>query len=318
MSAKLRQFIDDGWGIWIDGDDRSTVYLNEWLNPRGKSYVDVGVRIYGAKVATEMNVYVPFLIGKKDVTDLSVRLSEEKIFRAIFNSPGIVKKGKNPYVSELRYDKRVISLVHLSDEMLSVKPVENGTVVRIDLAGMREYMVSDEVYIIFRIPHRTIDDIFTSKINMGSTLHRLKELISTPMVTKKYGYSLRINEARLLPAELNKIKDLQQQRIRKALITISIDEEYDLNDSGCYRIRRLEEKLYKDYAPVGYDCSDSITYQWVETRDESLKAHYNFYFDIVHNVISKYSVLLYILIILMTSIVANTIFELMKIIIPIF
>ena len=51
MSIKTRKFADDGWGIWIDGDDRSTVYLNEWINPKGKSYVDIAIRIYGAKKA---------------------------------------------------------------------------------------------------------------------------------------------------------------------------------------------------------------------------------------------------------------------------
>lgn len=43
--------------------------------------------------------------------------------------------------------------------------------------------------------------------------------------------------------------------------SVSIDEAYELNDSNCYRIRRMEEDLYKDYAPHGYDCSDVITYQ---------------------------------------------------------
>lgn len=42
MSIKTRKFADDGWEIWIDGDDRSTVYLNEWINPKDKSYVDNG------------------------------------------------------------------------------------------------------------------------------------------------------------------------------------------------------------------------------------------------------------------------------------
>lgn len=60
-----------------------------------------------------------------------------------------------------------------------------------------------------------------------------------------------------------------------------------MNDSNCYRIRRLEEELYCDYAPDGYNCSDAITYQWVEERDKNMKAHYNFYFDIVYSNISK-------------------------------
>ena len=40
MPKKKRKFADDGWAIWIDGDDTSTVYINNWVNPKGKSYVD--------------------------------------------------------------------------------------------------------------------------------------------------------------------------------------------------------------------------------------------------------------------------------------
>ena len=41
MAKKQRKFADDGWAVWIDGDDTSTVYINDWLNPKGKSYIDI-------------------------------------------------------------------------------------------------------------------------------------------------------------------------------------------------------------------------------------------------------------------------------------
>ena len=74
----------------------------------------------------------------------------------------------------------------------------------------------------------------------------------------------------------------------------------------------MEEDLYKDYAPPGYDCSDVITYQWVEERDKNMKAHYNFYFDIVHSKISQNSVLLYVLIILITAVAGSALYDLIK------
>ena len=46
MAKEQRKFTDDGWAIWVDGDDVSTVYLNDWLNPKGTSYIDVAVRIH--------------------------------------------------------------------------------------------------------------------------------------------------------------------------------------------------------------------------------------------------------------------------------
>lgn len=310
MGMKSRRFADDGWGIWIDGDDRSTIYLNEWINPKGKSYVDIGVRIYGAKEANELNIYVPFEITENEITDLSVELEDRDILRGLFNTNGIVDTEKNEFTSELKYDGRTVSLINLSKEIMKAERVAEGTVITAALYKIQPYIISDEAYVIFRIPHRTLDKIFAQQMNVRGSMERLKELISSPTVTQKYGYSIRINEARLLPKEINKIEVLHQQRIRKALITISIDEEYELNDSNCYRIRRLEEDLYKNYAPPGYTCSDVITYQWVEERDKNMKAHFNFYFDIVHSKISQKSVLLYMLIILITAVAGSALYDL--------
>ena len=310
LSIKTRKFADDGWGIWIDGDDRSTVYLNEWINPKGKSYVDIAIRIYGAKKANELNIYVPFGITADEITDLSVELEDDAILRGLFNTNGIVDAEKNEYTSELKYDGRTVSLINLSKEILKAKRIAEGTVITAALNKIQQHITSDEAYVIFRIPHRTLDEVFTPQMNVRGSIERLKELISSPVVMQKYGYSIRINEARLLPTEINKIEVLHQQRIRKALVTISIDEEYELNDSNCYRIRRLEEDLYKNYAPQGYDCSDAITYQWVEERAANMKAHYNFYFDIVHSKISQKSVLLYMLIILITAVAGSALYDL--------
>ena len=318
LSIKTRKFADDGWGIWIDGDDRSTVYLNEWINPKGKSYVDIAIRIYGAKKANELNIYVPFGITADEITDLSVELEDDAILRGLFNTNGMVDAEKNESTSELKYDGRTVSLINLSKEILMAKRIAEGTVITAALNKIQQHITSDEAYVIFRIPHRTLDEVFTPQMNVRGSIERLKELISSPVVMQKYGYSIRINEARLLPTEINKIEVLHQQRIRKALVTISIDEEYELNDSNCYRIRRMEEDLYKDYAPHGYDCKDVITYQWVEERDKNMKAHYNFYFDIVHSKISQNSVLLYLMIVLITAVAGCAIYDIIIYLISLF
>ena len=108
------------------------------------------------------------------------------------------------------------------------------------------------------------------------------------------------------------LEDLQEQRIRKALVTISLGDEYEMNDSTCYRIRRLEAELNRNYAPVGYDCSAAITYQWVEERDSNMKAHYNFYFTMEHNEISKMSMLVYLFMVLLTGALGGAIYDLFR------
>ena len=63
MAKKQRKFADDGWAIWVDGDDTSTVYMNCWINPKGKSYVDLAIRIRGVKTSKILSVYVPFAVS---------------------------------------------------------------------------------------------------------------------------------------------------------------------------------------------------------------------------------------------------------------
>ena len=313
MGSKKRKFADDGWALWIDGDDRSTIYLNEWINPKGKSYVDISVRVYGAKVAKAVNLFVPFVIDENEITDLSYMLADSSALRALFNTNGMVDSEKTKYTSELRYDNRTVSLINLTYEFTAVKKVSYGTVITVDFEFVKDCITSDEAYLIFRIPHKTLDKIFVPTIDVGSMFDRINSLIQSPMISEKYGYSIRINEARLLPPEINEIKDLQEQRIRKALVTISLGDEYEMNDSTCYRIRRLEAELNRNYAPDGYDCSDAITYHWVEERDSNMKAHYNFYFTMEHNEISKTSMFVYLFIVLLMGALGGAIYDLFKV-----
>ena len=315
MASKKRKFADDGWALWIDGDDRSTIYLNEWINPKGRSYVDISVRVYGAKKAKSVNFFVPFAIEENEITDLSYMLSDSSALRTLFNTNGKVDSEKTKYTSELRYENRTVSLINLTNEFTKVKRVSYGTVITVDFEFIKTFITSDEAYLIFRIPHKTIDKIFAPAIDVRSIFNRINSLIQSPMISEKYGYSIRINEARLLPPEINEIEALQEQRIRKALVTISLGDEYEMNDSTCYRIRRLEAELNRNYAPEGYDCSSTITYQWVEERDSNMKAHYNFYFTMEHNEISKMSMLIYLFVVFLCGALGSALYDLIKFII---
>ena len=312
MGSRTRKFADDGWALWIDGDDRSTIYLNEWINPKGRSYVDISVRVYGANETKAVNFFVPFEIERNEIADLSYMLSDASALRALFNTNGKVDSEKTKYTSELRYDNRTVSLINLKNEFTKVKKVSYGTVITVDFDFIKSFITSDEAYLIFRIPHKTLDKIFAPTIDVGSMIDKINSLIQSPIVSRKYGYSIRINEARLLPSEINEIQVLHEQRIKKALVTISLGDEYEMNDSTCYRIRRLEAELNRDYAPEGYDCSDAITYQCVEERDSNMKAHYNFYFTMEHNEISKMSMFVYLIMVLLTGALGGAIYDLFR------
>jgi hypothetical protein len=93
-------------------------------------------------------------------------------------------------------------------------------------------------------------------------------------------------------------------------VTISINEAYEINDGSCYRIRRLEEKLYKDFLPKGYKNEDVITYQWQQNREHNLKGHFNFYYNISKNSVSKGSMFLYLVLLTAVGVVGNIIADL--------
>ena len=80
MAKKKRKFADDGWAVWIDGDDVSTIYINDWLNPKGKSYVDFAIRIRGISESKGLNVYVPFKVNREEIEDISL-LFEDSLVR---------------------------------------------------------------------------------------------------------------------------------------------------------------------------------------------------------------------------------------------
>ena len=307
MPKKQRKFADDGWAVWIDGDDVSTVYINDWLNPKGKSFVDLAVRIRGIKASKSLNVYVPFLVNSEEIEDVSLLFNDTKILQATFSASCIIEYKKNEHTSEIAYNGKIVDIIHLSTIDYEMTAIEEGTLIKIDLEKLRPYLDNDEGYFIWRMPHKSLDEVFAPRKDMNNALERLKDLITTPIVAEKFGYSIRINEARLLPEEITKIGVFHRQKLKKALITLSINESYELNDAGAYRIRRLEENLYKDFLPKDYKREDVITYQWQQNRETNLKGHFNFYYNINKNSVSRGSMFLYLVLLTVVGVIGNLI-----------
>ena len=302
MPKKERKFADDGWAIWVDGDDTSTVYINDWLNPNGNSYVDLAIRICGVKSSKRMCVYIPFDVSGAEINDVSLLFNDTKILQAIFSSACIIDYKKNEHTSEIAYNGKTVDIVHLSTLEYQLSPLADGTLISIDIEGLHPFLDNDEAYFVWRMPHKTLDDIFKPRVNMENALTRLRDLITTPVVSEKYGYSIRINESRLLPEEITRIGAFHRQKLKKAVVTLSINEDYDINDYGCYRIRRLEENLYSEYIPVDYNCDDVITYQWHQTRDHNMQGQFNFYYNIAKESVNSASMSLYMVLLMLLAV----------------
>ena len=298
MSKKKRNFADDGWAVWIDGDDISTVYINDWLNPKGKSYVDMAIRVRGIKSSKFLNVYVPFVVSPDEIEDVSLLFSDTKILQATFSAACIVDYKKNQHTSEIAYNGKTIDIVHISTLDYQTKILSDGTLMIVNLEALQPFLDNDEAYFIWRMPHKSLNEIFQPRVSMENVLGRLRDLITTPVVSEKYGYSVRLNESRLLPEEITRIGAFHRQKLKKAVITISIDENYELNDSGCYRTHRLEENLYDGYLPKDYKREDVIIYQWHQNREHNLQGQFNFYYTVTKDSVSRGSMFLYMTLLL--------------------
>ena len=318
MPKKHRKFADDGWAVWIDGEDTSTIHINDWLNPKGKSYVDIAVHIRGIKSSKSLNVYVPFFVSNEEIEDVSLSFENTKILQAIFSAACIVDYKKNQHTSEIAYNGKTVDIVHISTTAFKAEPLSDGTLIRIDLQKLQPYFDNDEAYFIWRMPHKSLDEIFKTRVDVENAMGRLRDLITTPVVSEKYGYSIRINESRLLPEEITRIGMFHRQKLNKTVITISVEENYELNDGGCYRIRRLEENLYRNYLPKDYQCDDVITYQWSQSREDNLQGQFNFYYSITKNSVSRGSMFLYMILLLAIGVFGDLLAEIIKALIRMF
>ena len=305
MAKNQRKFVDDGWAIWTDGDDVCTIYLQDWLNPKGDSYVDLAIRIRNVKISTRLRVYIPFAVTSDEINDVSLLFNDTKILQAVFGSACIIDYKKNEFTSEIAYIGKTVDIMHISTLDYKLSELSNGTLLDVDLMNVQPFIDNDEAYFIWRMPHKSLNTLFKSRVGAGSLMSRFRDLVTSPMLSEKHGYSVRINEPRLLPEEITRVGSFHRQKIKKAIITITVSEDYDINDEGCSRIRHLEEELYREYIPEKYKTDDVISYQWHQNRESNLQGQFNFYYNITRNSISGGSMTVYMILLMLLAVMGE-------------
>lgn len=312
MATDTKRFVDDGWAVWTDENCKTAVYFTEWLNPKGENYVDIGVWTYEMKKSCDVHIFVPFPLEFSDINDLSPVLFTEKGAKAVFNTAFSVEKGGSGRCSRFVYDKKPVDLLRVSQDTLRLENVGGGTLLTARIAEYLSDFTCGETYIFFRLPHKRLNELFLSKPHTKLGKESLKELITSPMVTQRFGYSLGLNEERILPREIFNNTEIRRQDIQKAQLTIMIDEDYELNDGGCSQIRHSDGSAYAGYAPKNFENSNFVCYQWRQSRAGENKSHSNFYTVIQNSFISRKSVLVYGLILMFTSILGSAAYDLVK------
>ena len=232
----------------------------------------------------------------EEIEDISLKFKNEEIARAIFSSGCIFDFMKNEYTSEIAYNGKTVDIIHVSKLNPVLNDVSDGTLIALNYEHIKDFIDNDEGYFAFRMPHKSLDKVFETYKSAGSFFTRLRDLITTPIQFEKYGYSIRLNESRNLPAEINKIGAFHRQNMRKVVVTVSVSEDYEINDANCFRIRRLEEDLYRDFVPKEFSCDEVITYQWKESRrEDGIRGKFNFYLNIKREAVSVASMAIYMI-----------------------
>ena len=70
--------------------------------------------------------------------------------------------------------------------------------------------------------------------------------------------------------------------------------------------------VYKNYIPKNYKSEDVITYQWHQNRDYNLQGHFNFYYNVSKNSVSRGSMFLYLVLLTIVGVAGNLISDLIS------
>ena len=120
---------------------------------------------------------------------------------------------KNQYTSEVAYNGKTLDIVHCPVEGLEVTKLSKGTLVKCNIDQLHEFIDNEDAYFYLRFPHKSLDEVFRPHRDVSTILTRIRDLILSPVISESYVYQIRINEARMLPQEINKIGAFHRQRI---------------------------------------------------------------------------------------------------------
>lgn len=303
MSNTKHCVFNDGFALWFTGNAQSfefDVHINEWINGES-NFIDFGIRIYNTSMVSNGFLYIPFNLLLADISDLSPHLSDENVARGIFNAAcKIVTDTNNPLII-IEYNNRAENIIPLRLLYPKIEKVTGGVLLQLSFADVIPTLNTEETYIRFRFPHKSLDNSF-SRLK-----HDYKVIFESPIITDKVSYTIKVNELRSLPSEVRCLFKESSQKINKIILTLSADQEYIIEDSNCYKIRHIEENLYTNYVPKLFKCNSALAYQWIVSD----KNHYNFFVRIETKKILYTSLIMYAIIVILLSLLGNLIWELL-------
>ena len=304
------QYINDNFAIFLDGSSDKynfDIHINDWIVYPFDSYIDFGIKIYDISHADSISLYTPYKINVEEIQDLSPLYSNEKIARALTNTFAKITTSNTSPIIEINYHNITESIIFLSALTPFIKTCEDGTLIRFSLNNVHPYIKNNIGYIRFRIPHKSLNKIFTVK------KHDYKFSFDSPIITDKYQHTVKINEFRALPFEIRQMLSLHEQVINKGMFFLIASDKINTDDNICDNIRLLENDLFESYTPITFQSSSALVYKW----DKRPKEYLNFSFKCSTSRIKILSLVIYSLIIILLTIIGNILWELLKLL-PLF
>lgn len=301
---------DEVFAFWIESKDNSEssldIHINEWFSPKKQSYLDIGLRIYHANSINKIGIFIPFNIKLDEIIDLYEMIKDGDIARIIFNSDCNVKFSTDKPISEIEYNNRHESLVELNSLSAATKNIPlnpdepaSGTIVYLHIDKAQDEYLVDELYVRFRVPHKSIKKLFYAKLNLFTC-------ITSPEHKFEYNYVLRVNEARTPNKEIRTLINKHKTKINKIILSASIPQKFDICDDRCFRIRTLEKLLRTNYVPKDFDADNTMSYQWKWESSKDTGYFYN-NIKIRKNSISFMSVIVYLFLAILLSTICSAI-----------
>ncbi|MFT1057593.1 hypothetical protein [Enterobacter hormaechei] len=327
LIPKISHFIQNGyrWLISLAKERENTTYL------------DVGVRFSLLNSKDTINIFFPFHVSSQDYdSQLGLNLANDnQLLSAIFNS-------------EIESIKFKDNLYHHSDINFSSKGDDFKKGIRfftnIDLedsnsnplgAGVSLHHVSNEGSILsfpiknFRIDSADQDGYFRFRIILNPLSKKALSTYYIPsdtfMLTTEESMEIidfRVNEIRNTPKNVNSL--LKSGDVLKKVHFFLIREvksEYVMSDTKYHRSRLLEGDLWQAYLQSQFvkpikNVSKMLIFHWKTSKDDLIDAHYleNFsaFAKFRHTRHSAWIILRSILILLLFSIFANWLYDLLK------
>ena len=277
--------------------------LNLWVGYNSeRAFIDIGIRFYKGMNISQYFVYVPYEIDFSDVEDLFETFSYEDVIQGIFNKTcKIIRKVPEEFI-ELSFDGEKEKILPLSKLGITSSRCGEGSILCLNLENIKMLLNATNVYFRWRLPCSVLARIMKKR-------HFNNFSINSPYIKSNYKYFLKINEIRSLPLGVKEKINKSTKYFDRIVLIVVNNNKIEINTERCYKIRVLEEEQFKKYKPKYYTETKSNVYQW-HTINNSGSC--NFFIESKLRRINWISVLIYFLIILLTSLLADGMFECLK------